>query len=121
EFILALGGASIAWPRTSFAQSADRTRVIGRLSPGFPDSPVAQTALAAFTKELSRVGWIEGQNLRTEARWAFGDPNRARVLAKELAKLRPDVIVAINSLSLGALVPQNQHYSNRIRRSQRSR
>ena len=103
EFIFALGSAPIIWSRTSFAQLPDRVRVIGWLSPGFPNDPVSQTFRAAFTSELSRVGWIEGQNLRIEVRWAFGDPERARALAKELVELRPDVIVAATSLSLGAL------------------
>jgi putative tryptophan/tyrosine transport system substrate-binding protein len=103
EFIFALGSAPIIWSRTSFAQLPDRMRVIGWLSPGFPNDPVSQTFRAAFTSELSRVGWIEGQNLRIEVRWAFGDPERVRALAKELIELRPDVIVAATSLSLGAL------------------
>jgi ABC transporter substrate binding protein len=102
-FIFALGSAPIIWSRTSFAQLPDRMRVIGWLSPGFPNDPVSQTFRAAFTSELSRVGWIEGQNLRIEVRWAFGDPERASALAKELVELRPDVIVAATSLSLGAL------------------
>jgi len=108
EFILALGGAAIVWPHTSSAQSPYQARAIGWLSAGFPNDPLPQTVRAAFTKELSRVGWIEGQNLRTEVRWAFGDPNRARALAKELVELRPDVIVAATSLSLGALVRETR-------------
>jgi ABC-type uncharacterized transport system substrate-binding protein len=102
EFIFALGSAPIIWSRTSFAQLRDRMRVIGWLSPGSND-PVSQTFRAAFTSELSRVGWTEGENFRIEGRWAFGDPERARALAKELVELRPDVIVAATSLSLGAL------------------
>jgi putative ABC transport system substrate-binding protein len=60
--------------------------------------------LAAFTEALRRLGWVEGQNLRIESRWAAGDANRARTVAKELIELQPDVIVAATSFSLAALV-----------------
>jgi putative ABC transport system substrate-binding protein len=108
EFIGLISGAAIAWPHTSFAQPTDRAPLIGWLLASFPSDPVPQTSRAAFTKELSRLGWIEGQNLRTEVRWALGDPNRARALAKELVELRPNVIVAATSLSLGALVRETR-------------
>jgi putative tryptophan/tyrosine transport system substrate-binding protein len=42
--------------------------------------------------------------LRIELRSALADPDRARTLAKELVELRPDVIIAVTSLSLAALV-----------------
>lgn len=100
-----VGGAVTAWPQRSFAQSStDRTRVVGWLGGGAPNNPLGQTLRAAFTKECRDRGWVEGQNLRIEYRFAVGDPNRARSLAKELVELHPDVIVASTSLSLGALV-----------------
>jgi putative tryptophan/tyrosine transport system substrate-binding protein len=108
EFIFALGGAAVVWPRTMFAQSADRAHVIGWLSGVDPNDPLPQTTRAAFTKELSHLGWVEGQNLRLEVRGAGGDPIRARALAKELVELRPDLIVAGASLSLGALVRETR-------------
>jgi len=40
------------------------------------------------------LGWIDGRNLRMEIRWGGGDANRARILAKELVDLQPDVILA---------------------------
>jgi ABC transporter substrate binding protein len=44
--------------------------------------------------DLNALGWREGENLWTEARWSFGDPARLPALAAELVALRPDILVA---------------------------
>jgi putative ABC transport system substrate-binding protein len=104
EFIALFGGAASLCTRRSFAQPAERARLIGWLSLTAPDSPSAQTVRATLTNALRHLGWIEGQNLRIEQRWTIGDPDRARTAAKELVVLRPDVILASTALSLAALV-----------------
>jgi putative ABC transport system substrate-binding protein len=111
EFIALLGGAASLCPRRSFAQPTDRVRLVGWLSLGPPDNPVAQTVRAAFTNALRHLGWIEGQNLRIEQRSTIGDPDRARTAAKELVVLRPDVILASTALSLAALVRETSSIS----------
>ena len=46
----------------------------------------------AFVKELARLGWTDGRNVRFEQRWTNGDPNRASAFATELIGSQPDVI-----------------------------
>ena len=57
------------------------------------DDPVAQSMVAAFRDALSKLGWVEGSNVRIELRWAGPDIERINKFAKELAGLRPDVML----------------------------
>ena len=93
EFITLLSGSVVAWPLTAYAQQVGRARLVGIVM-GFAESdPIAQSMVAAFRCKLSTLGWTEGNNIRIELRWAGPDPERADVLAKELADLRPDAIL----------------------------
>jgi putative tryptophan/tyrosine transport system substrate-binding protein len=91
DFIAGLGAAS--WPFASRAQQADRMRRVGVLVSLAETDPVAKADLSSFTKSLAELGWSDGR-LRTDVRWAAGDVNRMRILAKELVGLQPDVILA---------------------------
>jgi putative tryptophan/tyrosine transport system substrate-binding protein len=102
EFIVVLGGIATL-PQIAFAQSTNRTRLVGWLGFAVPNDPGAVKARAAFDKEIRHLGWVEGQNLQIERRFARGDPDRANELAEELVALRPDVIVAASSLALAPL------------------
>jgi ABC-type uncharacterized transport system substrate-binding protein len=104
EFIALVGGASVVWPRLTYAQQpSDRVRRIGVLMPWTKDNPEDQQRVAAFQDDLKRSGWIEGRNIQSEYRWYAGDADRARLLAKELVALKPDVILAGASPGLIAL------------------
>jgi putative tryptophan/tyrosine transport system substrate-binding protein len=50
--------------------------------------------VAAFLRGLAEVGYVEGQNVAIEYRWADGDANRLRMLAEELVRLRVAVIAS---------------------------
>jgi putative ABC transport system substrate-binding protein len=63
----------------------------------------AHADYAAFTTELQRVGWTEGQNIRIDQRWANGDVSRLQALATELVDLKPDLVVVQGSAALAAL------------------
>ena len=66
-----LGGAAVAWPLAARAQQrSDKIRQIGMLMGFAQDDPVAQSMVAAFRGALSKLGWIEGSNVRIELRWA---------------------------------------------------
>jgi putative ABC transport system substrate-binding protein len=92
EFITLVGGSAAAWPLVARAQQPAQMRQIGVLM-GFAEGDVAaQFWLAAFRDALSRLGWSEGNNLRIEVRWGAADPDRIKMLAKELVDLRPDAI-----------------------------
>src|SRR5262245_13570421 len=87
EFITLLGGAA-AW--VSLARAQEPRRVIGFL--GGASSPFPHV-LAAFAQGLKDTGFIEGNNLNIEWRWAEGQYNRLPSLAGELVSRDVAVIV----------------------------
>ena len=64
----------------------------------------AQSNVAALQHGLRELGWLEGRNLGIEYRWAPDDPVLVWKFAKELVKLRPDVIVAHSSPVVATLL-----------------
>jgi putative tryptophan/tyrosine transport system substrate-binding protein len=91
ELILGLGAAVTA-PHAGRAQQKAMP-VIGYLGSGSPDS--AEQDVAAFREGLNEIGYVEGQNLRIEYRWAEGRYERLPVLAGELVSRKVNVIAAI--------------------------
>ena len=90
EFITALGSAAV-WPRVGHAQQT-ASSVIGFLSAVSPGQ-FAQR-LAGFCQGLNEAGYVEGQNLAIENRWAEGRYDRLPALAADLVERRVGVIVA---------------------------
>jgi putative ABC transport system substrate-binding protein len=93
-FITLLGGAAAVWPLAVRAQQPGSIRRIGVLTGWAESDPEAKADLAAFVRGLAQLGWADGRNVRIDYRWANGDVDRMRTFAKELAELRPDVILA---------------------------
>ena len=91
DFITLLGGATAAWPLAARAQQPGRMRRIALLV-GPDDNAVVQVRLAAFLQELERLGWVDGNNLRLDLRFANDDPDRLRAQAADIVRLAPDVI-----------------------------
>ncbi len=89
-------------PRAARAQS-DRVRVIGMLMNAEAADPEIQRRAAGLREGLNALGWVEGKNLRIEARWGAGDADRVQALAKELVLLAPEVIVTNGTPSTAAL------------------
>ena len=99
EFITLVGGAAATWPLAARAQPA--MPVIGFLSSTPPEAYVAR--LRAFAKGLKEEGYIEGQNVAIEYRWAEDHEDRLPVLAAELVYRQVTVIAAGGSPSSAAV------------------
>src|SRR5262245_47490234 len=96
-FITLLGGAA-AWPLAARAQQRGRLRTIGFLGGSTPAAWTPWTA--AFLQRLRELGWVEGQTIAIEYRWAEGRNERGAEIAAEFARLKVDVIVTSGSAAL---------------------
>lgn len=96
------------WPVAARAQQPERIRLIGVLMGYAESDPVAQSEVAAFLGALTKLGWTEGGNFRTEIRWSAGDAARESTFAKELIDLRPDVILSQSTKVTGSLVRETR-------------
>ena len=81
EFVFTLGGAAAAWPLAARSQQAAMP-VIGFLDPRSPDTMAGR--LRAFRHGLKDSGFVEGENLAIEYRWAEDQYDRLPAMAAEL-------------------------------------
>ena len=103
EFIMMLGGAALSWPGAVWAQQGATKKnfpTVGWLVTGSPTS--YRTSLAAFRDGLTEAGYLEGQNIRIEYRWAEGNVGRLPELARDLVHQQVDVILAGGSVGAEA-------------------
>jgi putative ABC transport system substrate-binding protein len=88
-FVCALAGGLLAAPLAVEAQQLGKVPRVGYLL-----SSAKRPSNEAFWEGLRALGYIEGQNITTERRYAEGKAERYADLAAELVRLRVDVIVA---------------------------
>jgi putative ABC transport system substrate-binding protein len=94
QFITLFGGAALGWPLPARAQQA-KGATIGLLGTG---SAAAQSQwTAGFVQRMRELGWVDGRNLAIEYRWAEGRTERLSEFARELVRLKVDVILTHNT------------------------
>jgi putative ABC transport system substrate-binding protein len=99
QFIRLLGGAVAAWPCVAQAQSA--IPVIGFL--GSDSADLYADRLRALHEGLKQTGYVEGQSVAVEYRWAEGHNDRLPALAADLVRHRVAVLIASTTPSVLAL------------------
>ena len=98
DFILALGGAAVAWPLAAHAQQpAGRVYRVGYLALVSREQSLHLTK--AFEEGLRSLGYRVGENVVIEYRFADGEMERPLALAADLVRLGVDVIVAGTNVS----------------------
>ena len=107
QFLSILGYASVASPLAARAQQGKRARIAilnGGTKSGTNDRD------ACFDNGLRALGWVEGQNIVIERRWAEGSVARLPALAAEVVGLQPDLIVTSGTPAAQAM----QHATGNI-------
>ena len=97
EFITAIGTAA-TWPLAARAQQPAKMKRIAVVSPATKVSEISLSGLpqySAFFEELSRLGYVEGQNLGVERYSGEGRPERYAELVRDVVNTHPDVILAV--------------------------
>jgi putative ABC transport system substrate-binding protein len=94
EFIALIGGAAAAWPLAVVrAQTSHKRPLIAFLSPGAETFTMTHTA-PSFLNGMRDLGYLEGRNFDIVYRFSGGYQERLPLLAEELVRLKPDVILA---------------------------
>jgi putative ABC transport system substrate-binding protein len=97
EFITLLGGAIATWPLAAPAQQRERVRQIGYLH----SASRSQFVDAAFRQGLQTMGFVEGQNVTIEGRWAQGAFDQLPRLVAELIGMHVELIAAAGTPAVG--------------------
>jgi putative ABC transport system substrate-binding protein len=94
EFIKIVCGLAGTWPVAAYAQQVGEERRIGVLG---SDATVWSSWTAAFVTRLRELGWITGENIDVDYRWAGGSSQRVSDFTAEFLRRNVDVIVTYGS------------------------
>jgi putative ABC transport system substrate-binding protein len=106
-FLACLGATLVARPKSTHAQQVSRVRTIGVLM-GHADDAEIEARVKAIEQGLANRGWIVGENLHIEYRFAASDAERMTSLSNELVALHPDIIVGHSTPVVAALLRTTQ-------------
>jgi putative tryptophan/tyrosine transport system substrate-binding protein len=101
EFIALIGATAAAWPLAARAQQLGRLHKVAVLT--LRAAEELTPFLAAFRGQLQDLGYVEGQSVRIDYRYAEGDVKRLKRLALELISFTPDVAFATEPSSVRAI------------------
>jgi len=96
EFITGLAGAAVVGPRGAWAQQSAGQPIVGFLQRSGP----IRNDFGYFLEGLQALGYEDRRNIRLERRYAYGDSQKLRELADELARLKPVAIVVDGSVTI---------------------
>jgi len=97
EFMTLLGGAAVTWPLTVRAQQVERSITRPRVAfLGAESRSTNEHFFDAFRQGMTEHGYIDGQNVILEQRWAEGRSERFPELVGELIGVKSDVIVVVS-------------------------
>src|SRR5215831_10872232 len=95
KFILLLAGTALAWPIAAAGQTPRKTPRVGYIIGSTLEA--GEHIFEAFRQGLREQGYIEGETIQLEVRWAEGRSERIPALVAELVDLNVDVLVVANS------------------------
>src|SRR6516165_8604977 len=107
EILTLLGVGVAAWPCAALAQQSDHMRRIGFLI-GTADDANSRPLYEAFRQGLQQLGWIDGRNVRIDARFGTGDAGGVRKYAAELVAFSPDVILVTGAVATQVLLQETR-------------
>src|SRR5262245_13496047 len=109
DFITLLGGTAVIWPIALRAQQSAMS-VIGFLSTTSPDGSTER--LRAFRQSLKESGYVEGENVAIEYRWAENQSDRLAELVADLVRRRVALIVTSGGPASAFALPRSQSFSS---------
>jgi putative tryptophan/tyrosine transport system substrate-binding protein len=113
EFIMLLGGAAIALPLSARAQQPAMP-VVGWLNTGSSSDPIWASYVASFKAGLKDTGYVVGQNVAIDFRWAEGRYDQLPALAQEFVHKKVAVIAAGRSTGGRSSQGRNRYHSDRV-------
>jgi putative ABC transport system substrate-binding protein len=103
DVLKAVAGFAVASPNVARAQQGSRQRLVAMAFGGSNTDPDAKTRIEAIQDGMTRLGWVEGRDLRYEYFYAGNNAERALQIARELLAASPDAILTSGTIPTTAL------------------